>query len=267
MPSLRAMAPIHLGTSGYVYKDWKRRFYPDSLPARRWLSWYARVFATVELNATFYRLPTAQAVDRWRDEVPPGFRFACKGSRFLTHMKRLTDVDEGLERFYTPVLRLGRKLGPVLWQLPPNLKTPDPERLDRFLAHQPRGVPQVFEFRHAAWYHPEVLEVLDRHRAALCEHDLLPEAIPRPTGTFRYLRFHGTQARYVGRYGRAALRPVARDLKRWRERGHPAWVYFNNDLRGDALLDAVDLADLLGLPTELPPDMERPSSETRSGTA
>ncbi|MCY1003054.1 DUF72 domain-containing protein [Myxococcus sp. MISCRS1] len=261
MPSLKPMAAIHLGTSGYVYKDWKQRFYPTGLPARRWLSWYARVFPTVELNATFYRLPTPQAVDRWRDEVPGRFRFACKGSRFLTHLKRLTDVDEGLERFYAPVLRLGRKLGPILWQLAPHMTRADPEKLDRFLAHQPRGIRQVVEFRHAAWYHPEVLDVLERHRAGLCEHDLLPEPIPHPTGGFRYLRFHGTEARYMGRYGKAALRPVARDLKRWRDAGHTAWVYFNNDSRGHALLDALDLAELLDLGIGRTPEMERPPSK------
>jgi len=261
------MATVHLGTSGYVYRDWKGRFYPSDLPARRWLSWYARVFTTVELNATFYRLPTPEAVDRWRAEVPGGFRFACKGSRFLTHLKRLTDVDEGLERFYAPVLRLGRKLGPVLWQLPPFLRRPDPERLDRFLARQPRGIRQVVEFRDVAWYHPEVLAVLDAHRAAVCEHDLLPVPPPRPTGGLRYLRFHGTTGRYSGRYGRAALVRVATDLKSWREHGHTAWVFFNNDLGGHALLDALDLSELLGLPARAPPDMERPPAEERSGTA
>lgn len=262
------MAAIHLGTSGYVYKHWKHLFYPDRLPASRWLPYYAQVFSTVELNATFYRLPTAQAVDGWREQVPAGFRFACKGSRFLTHMKRLTEVGEGLERFYGVVLRLGRKLGPVLWQLPPHMKKPDPARLDRFLSHLPRDVRHVFEFRDAAWYHPEVLAVLDAHRTALCEHDLVPEPVPRPTGGFRYLRFHGAGSRYAGRYGRAALRPVARDLRDWRARGHTAWVYFNNDLHGHALLDAFDLAELLGEPVHVPPNVERPPvEETSSGTA
>lgn len=263
------MATLHLGTSGYVYKHWKGFFYPSSLPARRWLPWYAQVFTTVELNAPFYRLPTAQAVDGWREAVPPGFLFACKGSRFLTHMKRLADVGEGLERYYTPILRLGRKLGPVLWQLPPHMTRPDPERLDRFLAAQPGGVRQVVEFRHPAWYHPEVLEVLRRHRAALCEHDLVqaPEPAPKPTAPFRYVRFHGAGSRYAGRYGREALRAVARDLRSWRARGHTAWVYFNNDLHGHALLDAFDLAELLDVPVRVPPEVDRPPAGVEPGTA
>ncbi len=256
------MAEIHLGTSGYVYKHWKGLFYPADLPTRRWLPWYARFFSTVELNATFYRLPAPHTVDAWRDAVPPDFRFACKGSRFLTHMKRLSNVDEGLEHYYARVLRLGRKLGPILWQLPPNMTKPAPERLERFLALQPRGVQQVVEFRHHAWYHAEVLDVLRRHHAALCEHDLLdvPPPGPEPTGRFRYLRFHGASSRFAGRYGRAALKPVARDLREWRAGHRTAWVFFNNDLHGHALLDAFELAALLNVPVHAPPGIEAPGS-------
>lgn len=246
------MGAIHLGTSGYVYKHWRGLFYPAGLPASRWLPYYARVFSTVELNATFYRLPTPEAVDGWRERVPDGFLFAAKGSRFISHMKRLTETGVGLERFYGPVRRLGSKLGPVLWQLPPQMKNPDVARLENFLAHLPRDVRHAFEFRDAAWYRDDVLEVLDRYGAALCEHDLVPVRPPAVTGGFRYLRFHGATARYDGRYGRAALRPVARALKKWRDGGHTAWVYFNNDLHGYALLDAFDLSELLGEPVHLP---------------
>ncbi|MCI0571242.1 MAG: DUF72 domain-containing protein [Myxococcaceae bacterium] len=250
------MAGIHLGTSGFVYRDWRGVFYPEGLPASRWLPYYASVFSTVELNVTFYRLPTPAMVDRWRAQVPPGFRFACKGSRFLTHVKRLTEVDTGVERFFTVVRRLGRALGPVLWQLPPGMRQPDPERLERFLRHLPRDVLHVFEFRDAAWYRADVLEVLQQHGAAVCEHDLVDVPPPHVTGGFRYLRFHGASSRYAGRYGRAALRPVARSLTAWRRSGRTAWVYFNNDLHGDALLDALELSDLLGEPVHAPPRLE-----------
>lgn len=262
---------IHLGTSGYVYRHWKGLFYPDKLPVRRWLPYYARVFSTVELNATFYRLPTAEAVDAWRDQVPSGFKFACKGSRFLTHMKRLTDVGLGLERFFEVIHRLGPKLGPVLWQLPPYMKHPDPERLDNFLCHLPHDVQHAFEFRDAAWYHREVLEVLNQWGAAVCEHDLCPERPSFVTGGWRYLRFHGTTSKYAGLYGRKALHTVARDLDGWRRAGYTAWVYFNNDLHGHALLDAFELADLLGEPVHLPPEapplMEAPSRLPESPSA
>lgn len=263
MAILQRMAAIHLGTSGYVYKHWKGLFYPDGLPVRRWLPYYARVFSTVELNATFYRLPTEAAVDGWREQVPRGFRFACKGSRFLTHLKRLQEVGEGVERFHSRVFRLGSLLGPILWQLPPNMTKPDPERLERFLAHLPGGVRHVFEFRHAAWYHPEVFALLDAYGAAVCEHDLVDVPVPRPTGGFRYLRFHGAQGRYEGRYGRRALRRVAEGLEAWRDAGRTAWVFFNNDLKGHALLDAFDLADLLGEPLHRP----EPSAATQDSGA
>lgn len=258
------MGRIHLGTSGYVYKHWKGIFYPPKLPASRWLPYYARVFSTVELNATFYRLPTPKAVDCWREQVPDGFTFACKGSRFLTHMKRLTDVGLGLERFFTVIHRLGPKLGPVLWQLPPQMKYPDPERLDHFLCHLPHNTQHAFEFRDPAWYHPEVLEVLDSWGAAVCEHDLCPQPPPFVTGGWRYLRFHGTSSKYSGLYGRKALRTVARDLDGWRLEGFTAWVYFNNDLQGHALLDAFELADLLGEPVHIPQRLPEPSSEEQA---
>ena len=253
------MGAIHLGTSGYVYKHWKGLFYPRELPASRWLPYYARVFTTVELNAPFYRLPTPAAVDGWREQTPEGFRFAAKGSRYLTHMKRLKEVGEGLEHYFGVMKRLGPKLGPVLWQLPPQMKKPDPQRLERFLEHLPRDVQHVFEFRNEAWYQEEVLEVLEHWGAALCEHDLLPVRPSRPTGAFRYLRFHGASAKYAGRYGPEGLKPVAKDLRRWRRRGGTAWVYFNNDQHGHALLDAMELAEQLGeVEVHPPPEMRNP---------
>ena len=130
------MSRIRIGTSGYQYRHWRGVLYPQGLAQRRWLERYAELFDTVELNATFYRLPSPEAVDRWRDAAPAGFTFAVKGSRYLTHMKRLLDAGQGLRRFYGPIARLGPKLGPVLWQLPPHL-APDLPRLDRFLARLP----------------------------------------------------------------------------------------------------------------------------------
>lgn len=245
---------IHLGTSGYVYRDWRGLLYPPRLAARRWLRRYCDVFDTVELNATFYRLPSPETVDRWREGSPPGFRFAVKGSRFLTHMKRLTDTTRGLERFYERAGRLGEKLAVVLWQLPPQMKRPDLERLDNFLKAQPKGPRQAVEFRDPAWYTEDVCRVLDARAAAFCEHDLVGRPPPRPTGGFRYLRFHGATGKYRGRYGEQALEPYARDLARWQGSGKDAFVFFNNDTLGAALYDARELGRLLGapLPLELP---------------
>lgn len=235
---------IHLGTSGYVYRHWRRVFYPDGLPAGRWLDHYSRVFWTVELNATFYRLPTAKAVDGWREGTPAGFRFAAKGSRFLTHMKRLKDAGPGIDRYFELILRLKRKLSVVLWQLPPQMNRADPDRLARFLERLPRrgGLRHAVEFRSDAWYTAEICQVLDAYGAAFCEHDLVAARPPRLTGNFRYLRFHGATGKYRGRYGRRALRKLAGDLVR---RPDDAYVYFNNDIGGHAIADALDLSALL----------------------
>ena len=134
-----------------MYRHWRGVFYPERLPAADWLPYYARHFDTVEMNATFYRLPSPAAVDAWRGRVGPRFRFACKGSRFLTHMKRLLDTTRGVERYYSPVRRLGSTLEVVLWQLPPHLP-PDLPRLDAFLSGLPEGVRSAVEFRHDGWY-------------------------------------------------------------------------------------------------------------------
>lgn len=241
---------IHLGTSGYAYNHWKHLFYPKGLPTRRWIEHYAKAFSTVELNTTFYRLPSAQSVDAWREATPKGFRFAAKGSRYLTHMKRLTDPGPGIDRYFDLVLRLGRKLSVVLWQLPPQMNRPDPERLARFLQRLPRGgVRHAVEFRSDAWYTREVCDALDEQRAAFCEHDLVPARPPRVTGGFRYLRFHGATGKYRGRYGRRALRAFAESLKSFEG---DSYVYFNNDMFGHALHDAFDLSELLGAPLHFP---------------
>lgn len=236
---------IHLGTSGYVYKHWRNVFYPEGLAAKRWLQHYARVFSTVELNATFYRLPSESAVDGWREGTPAGFRFAAKGSRYLTHMKRLKDAGPGLDRYFELILRLRKKLSVVLWQLPPQMNKEDPDRLEQFLRKLPRkgGLRHAVEFRSDAWYSDRICDVLDAHGAAFCEHDLVAARPPRLTGGFRYLRFHGATGKYRGRYGKVGLRPYARDLLL---RGGDAYVYFNNDIGGHAIVDALDLSRLLG---------------------
>jgi uncharacterized protein YecE (DUF72 family) len=237
-----------------MYRHWRGVLYPEGLSQRAWLARYATLFDTVELNATFYRLPTPEAAERWRDGVPPRFTFAVKGSRYLTHMKRLLDADEGLRRFYEPIAHLGAKLGPALWQLPPHLK-PDPARLDRFLGRLPRGR-HAFEFRDPDWYAEETCAVLERHGAAFCEHDLVAREPPRLTGGFRYVRFHGATGKYAGRYGAAALAPRARDYLDSAARGEDVYVFFNNDLGGHAVRDALDLLALVG--EERPPLSAQP---------
>jgi uncharacterized protein YecE (DUF72 family) len=239
---------VLVGTSGWQYAHWRERLYPAGLAQSRWLAFYAERFDTVEVNGTFYRLPSAEAAAGWAERTPPRFVFACKGSRFLTHMKRLLDHDEGLARFFAPLAPLGRKLAVVLWQLPPQMTRADPERLDRFLAALPAhapGVRHAVEFRSAGWYEREVCDVLDAHGAAFCEHDLVPLSPPRLTGGFRYLRWHGATGKYRGRYGARWAADVAGELRRWKRRGRDAFVYFNNDVEGHAVADARDLAAAL----------------------
>lgn len=237
------MGDVWVGTSGYVYPHWKGILYPPLLPANRWLSLYAQLFRTLELNATFYRLPSADAAARWHDATPADFVFAAKGSRFLTHMKRLLDVTTGPSRFFERLAGLHPKLAVVLWQLPPKMR-PDSGRLDAFLEVQPRDVRHAVEFRDERWYSEDVCRVLDRHGAAFCEHDHLLLPPPRLTGGFRYVRFHGATAR-DGRYGRGGLRGAAAELARWRDAGGDAYVYFNNDVGGHAITDALALTRLL----------------------
>jgi uncharacterized protein YecE (DUF72 family) len=253
---------IQVGTSGYVYDHWKQVFYPRGLPASRWLDHYARVFTTCEINATFYRLPSPEAVDNWRAGTPAAFRFAAKGSRYITHMKRLLDPEPGLERYFERISRLGRKLSVVLWQLPPQMLHPDVKRLRNFLRALPRRkLRHAFEFRSAEWYTAEICDLLDESGAAFCEHDLVSRLPPRVTGGFRYLRFHGTTGKYSGRYGPRALRPVARSLQAFKG---DSFVYFNNDLGGHALEDALDLKAMLRAKED---SLPAPSSRPRSAPA
>jgi uncharacterized protein YecE (DUF72 family) len=232
-----------------MYRHWRGLLYPEGLAQRRWLEQYVRVFDTVEMNATFYRLPAPETVESWRDTAPAGFTFAVKGSRYLTHLKRLLDAGQGLRRFYRPIARFGSKLGPVLWQLPPRFKL-DLPRLDEFLSRLPAGRHAV-EFRDPDWYTEATCDVLERHGAAFCEHDNLDRNPPRLTGAFRYVRFHGTTGRYSGRYGREALRPYAESFLDAAARGVGSFVYFNNDVGGHAVRDALDLLGLVG--AERPP--------------
>jgi uncharacterized protein YecE (DUF72 family) len=224
-----------IGTSGFVYASWKRRFYPVGLPPQAWLSHYARHFDTVEINSSFYRLPDAAVFARWRDATPPGFVFAVKFSRFGTHMKRLLTPRATIRRFLARAGRLGSRLGPVLVQLPPRW-APDLPRLDAFLAAASRDVRWVVEIRDARWLGDALYELLHRHRTALCLHDLI-DAHPRIVTTdFTYLRFHGV--RYGGSYSRAQLRPWARWIAQQRARHTGVFAYFNNDVDGHAVENA-----------------------------
>lgn len=244
-------ARCRIGCSGWHYRDWAGRVYPSDLPADRWLSAYTRRFQTVELNNSFYRLPEARQFARWRRQVPGGFEFAVKASRFLTHFKRLIDPEEPLERLLSRARALGPALGPILYQLPPGW-VPPLERFEYFLARLPRRVSprgralaHVVEFRDARAYSPDVLDLLERYGVGLCVHDMPGSVTPRESvGPLVYVRLHGYEARYGGSYPDAVLA----DWAAWLQEGtgtRPVYVYFNNDRHAHAVANAHALAGLL----------------------
>ena len=236
---------VHVGCSGWVYRHWRGTFYPEGLPQKRWFERYAEEFDTVEINASFYRLPLATTFAGWRAKAPAGFRYAIKVNRFITHMKKLLDCEEAIDQFIALARPLDEKLGPLLYQLPPSLHK-DLGRLDRFLARLPRDLEHVVEFRHRSWYDEEVLGLLDRHGAGFVTHDLVGLKTPRwASGKSAYVRFHGTAGKYRGRYSDNQMRDWADWLRDQRAQGRSAWAYFNNDIGGDAILDARNLKRML----------------------
>ena len=242
---------LHIGTSGYVYPHWRGVFYPRALPAREWLPFYARQFGTVELNNSFYRLPGKAAFRAWRAQVDDRFRFAVKGSRYLTHLKRLKAPSPPLDRLLRRVRPLGSTLGPVLFQLPAQFHAnlPRVDRLLRALGRQ-RLVPDVratLEVRHASWLVPETFDLLRKTNVALCFHDARLQPVTEPVTTdFVYVRRHGTAPRYHGSYTDRMLEADAGRVVGWLDGGLDVYVYFNNDGGGAAVRNALRLREMLG---------------------
>lgn len=244
------MADLRVGTSGWSYKDWRGPFYPPETKASDLLAFYASRFDTTEINASFYRVPTEKAVAAWRDGTPDGFLFAWKASRFITHTKRLRDVDESLQFVFGRMAALDDRFGPVLFQLPPNLKRDD-ERLAGFLGKLPRDRRHVVEFRHPSWYEAGVFDVLREHDAALCVSDHHHAPAPwETTAGFAYVRGHGPTGRYHGSYSDDMLADWAGRIGHWRGRGVDVYVYFDNDVKSAAPQDAERLLNLLNLRAE-----------------
>ncbi|MFQ3786422.1 DUF72 domain-containing protein [Halomonas sp. A29] len=229
---------LRIGTSGYQYRHWKGRFYPSELAQDEWFGHYAGQFDTVEINNTFYNLPQAGTLDKWKKIAPAGFEYALKFSRYGSHMKRLKDPEQSLGAFLEMAQRLGKHLGPILVQLPPNWKA-RPERLDAFLAEAPKQYRWTVELRDPDWLNDEVYDVLRRHDAALCLHDML-ERHPRMfTSDWTYLRFHGK--RYAGSYSRQYLVAEAKRIAELLHEGRDVYAYFNNDQKAHAPRNALDL--------------------------
>ena len=234
---------IRIGCSGWSYPHWRKRFYPEKMPAREHIAFYAQHFNTVELNNSFYRQPSVERFTAWREQAPPGFVFAVKGSRYVTHIKRLAVEQKSIDLVVDAARGLGDKLGPILFQLQANFRL-DLERLERFVAMLPDDVRFTIEFRHDSWLVQPVFELLRSHRIALCipDHPKMPKSF-EITSDFTYIRMH-LPPRGLG-YGRQALEPWANRVIEWRRGGLDVFVYFNNDMEGHAVKDAKTLKSLV----------------------
>ncbi len=234
------MKRLWVGCSGWNYPHWRETVYPKGLPARGWLEYYATLFETVEVNYTFYRLPPRSAVENWVEQTPPGFLFTVKASRFLTHMKRLTDMGVGLERFYERIEPLieSSRLGPVLWQLPERFRRDD-ERLALALERLPPGR-HCFEFRHPSWFTPDVYALLREYGAALVigDHPERPFQSHEVTADWTFVRFHYGSRGRNGNYSEGELEEWRRRISAWRTHVE-VFAYFNNDWEGFAVRNAL----------------------------
>ena len=248
---------VRIGTSGYVYEHWWGEFYPEDLAAKDRFAYYARRFDTVEVNNTFYRLPSEKVVQGWADAAPRGFVYAFKASRYITHMKRLKpggSYGRPVETLLERMSPIGGHLGPILFQLPPQMGM-DVERLSAFLRRLPRsdGARFVFEFRNDSWYVDEVLDLLGEHGVAFCIHDWVEAPTPiEATADLVYVRFHGYRAAYRDEYTGRRLHPWVDRIRAWQDQGRDVFVYFNNDQKAYATRDARWLGGKLGVAKEVP---------------
>ncbi len=241
-------AKIYIGTSGWSYKAWGKSFYPKEVPAREQFCFYATQFSTVEINATFYRLPEEKTILGWREKAPAGFIYAIKGSQAVTHYKRLKPGSRSLDLLLERIRSLKDHLGPVLWQLPPNFSK-NAERLESFLGKLPRDLRHAMEFRHPSWLEPEIFQLLGRYRVA--HVSLSSNRMPMNltiTAPFTYVRFHGLEGGAAHDYTRGELKPWSAHLQQCARDGTEAFVYFNNDVNTRAPLNAAMLIDMVGEP-------------------
>lgn len=241
-----ARGTIRVGTSGWHYAHWRGPFYPDRLPAAEMLPYYARHFDCVEINNSFYKLPTREIFQAWRERVPPGFVFAVKGSRYITHVKRMKEPAEAVGRLLDRVEPLEEQLGPILFQLPPRWRC-DAARLGAFLETLPEDRRFAFEFRDESWFDDAVFGALTARDAALCLYELAGRCSPRVlTASWVYVRLHGPGEAYAGVYTDEALAGWAAACRGWAGDGRDVYVFFDNDQLGYAAQNAARLVELLG---------------------
>jgi uncharacterized protein YecE (DUF72 family) len=238
---------IRIGTSGWTYQHWKGIFYPVDLPQKRWFEYYTEFFDTVELNATFYRLFPGKTFRGWREKTQPGFRFALKLWRWITHRKKLSNATEDISLFCRRAEILGDRLGPILVQLPPGLKW-SAELAEGFIRQLPKNFYWAFEVRNQDWLQEVFFDLLERYGTALVytDHPYIQMGTDSAFGPFIYVRFHGAGQVYAGNYPDEHLRDWAKRIGKWDMEGKDVWVYFNNDLEGYAVKNAMSLKKRLG---------------------
>jgi uncharacterized protein YecE (DUF72 family) len=236
---------IYIGTSGWHYQHWKGNFYPKDIKNTDYLDHYLKTFDTVEINNSFYRLPDVGTLENWREKTPNHFIFSVKASRYITHIKKLKDPEKGVDNFLQVVKHLKKKLGPVLFQLPPGWKR-NPQRLQQFLEYLPSGYRYTFEFRNKDWFTEEIDHLLQAHNCAFCIYDLKRSTSPeKVTADFVYIRLHGPGNAYEGSYSRKTLQKWAKKIQQWQQARKDVYCYFDNDQSGYAPNNALLLKQLL----------------------
>jgi len=237
---------IHIGTSGWHYKHWKGVFYPQDTPNKEYLKYYVQHFHTAEINNSFYQIPEKKTLQSWSREAGRGFVFSAKASRYITHMKKLKDPQEPVKNFINKIKALGDSLGPILFQLPPRWKK-NKDRLKAFLQTLPSGYRFTFEFRDPNWFGDEIYELLETHQAAFCIYDFNRRQSPKiVTSDFVYIRLHGPDGAYKGKYNAQELSGWAGAISQWQKQGKDVFFYFDNDQAGYAAENALQLQEMLG---------------------
>jgi uncharacterized protein YecE (DUF72 family) len=246
---MAAKGSLHIGTSGWVYPHWKEVFYPAGLPQRRWLEYYAGQFDSTEINASFYRLPTRETVEKWQAIAGKGFYFCPKISRFITHAKKLNDPEQAVPRFFDVFGAIAKSTGPILIQLPPMLgfKEEKATRFFSYLHHNYKDFRFSLEARHASWMEKSSVALLKKYDIGwvIAESGTRFASAELVTARHIYLRFHGPDGHYDTSYSKAVLKTYADKCLRWKEKGYAVWVFFNNDLHGYAVENARTLQKLM----------------------
>lgn len=245
---MRKTGKLYIGTSGWHYMHWIGTFYPEGTKDANQLSYYIKYFKTVELNNSFYRLPSAQIFENWGKAVPDDFVFAVKASRYLTHLKKLVLDKKAVDQFFQHASHLAKKLGPILFQLPPNWKV-NMDRLAAFLDYLPNVYRYTFEFRDQSWYTDSIYELLKQYKVAFCIYELAEHRSPDLVTTdFVYIRLHGPGNKYQGNYSDTTLKQWAKRCRHWQKEGKDVYLYFDNDELGYAAHNAIKLIEMLNNP-------------------